>query len=402
MEIKRYFEELQTKLELLDQYYAKGLLSNHVYEKELNELVKTSEIILEEWIKFEEALSQVGQVSFKNEFSWMDKHAKLSLTQSPATFAHHFWSYQSTEGGTLKEWEQGKAFYHLMMFSQAIPLLEKVLDSNPDFELARLFLAHSLLATQQLEKAKYHLQFLLNTTRSDDLYHLAANGLACLEGTLKAYDLAHHYFEKIDLMQVRQEWRALFTYNHALTLYQLKWFNQSEEKWRTYIQLSPQDWKGYYWLGRVYHQQGDEEKACLCWFEALQVEEHPQLLKHMARYYEQKGLYQMAIHCYQRLFKGDGRSNDLEAWIGLAWCYGLARHMEKSQDCFLKALSLSLEDLTLQLAYAWMLLYWNQKEKARSVIAKLEQKAPKHPLVRGLKDLSVGRWIPLEQISNSQ
>lgn len=384
MEIKRYFKELQAKLEALKQYYATGLLSHKLYQSELNDLVKTSEVILDEWIKFEEALARIGYGALAD-VSLPENQPYISSLQMEGQYA------QNDQIGL--DWDQAKAFYQLMMFNQAIPHLEKVLKFNPDFELCRLFLAHCFIATQQLEQAKYHLQFLLKTTQDEELYSLVANGLACLEGTLKAYDMAHHYFEKIDMTQVREEWRPLFVYNHALTLYHLNWLQQSREKWQVYISLAPQDWKGYYWLGRILEKMGLEEQAALLWFEALQVDEHPQLIKHLARHYEQKGYYKLAAHCYQRLFKNDGRTHDQEAWIGLAWCYGLNGDKGRSQLYFLKSLSLFPNDFMLQLAYAWMLLYWNEREKAEAIITRLEQKAPLHPLVKGLGDLAQGRWL---------
>lgn len=359
MEIKRYFEELHNKLRQVKKDYAKGLITGQVFEQELKALIKTSETILEEWIRFEEALS------------------RLEPPCEP--------------GAAMKEWKQGEAFYLLMMYHQAIPLLEKVVAKFPEFDLARLFLAHSYLAVQRLDEAKYHLQLLLNTATSKDVYHLAANGLACLEGSLKAYDLAHHYFQKIDLHQVKKEWRGPIVYNHALTLYQLGDFALSQEKWKMYIRLAPRDWRGFFWLGKTYQQQDRGDEASVCWMEALQIEEHPQLIKHLARFYEEKEMYQVALHYYQRLFGADGRSKDKETWVGMAWNLGLGRKMEQSRLHFLKAISLFPKEQSIPFAYAWMLLYWNQKEEARYLIAKLEKLFPLHPLLIGLKALLQGR-----------
>ncbi|MDQ0337622.1 tetratricopeptide (TPR) repeat protein [Caldalkalibacillus uzonensis] len=377
MEIKTYFEQLHKRLMDLSHQYAKGLVPKEVYEDELAALQKESELILEEWIKFEEALSQIDFVPGGTDNMMHGQPGTVPLnsavTQSSA-------------------WKQAKAFYDLMMFEQAIPHFCHVVGKHPDFEQARLFLAHAYLATNQLEKAKYHLQFLLDTTQKDDLYHLAAHGLACLQGTLKAYEQAHYYFEKINLEQVRDEWKGIITFNHAQTLYQLQWYTQSLEKFKTYVALEPHDWRGPYMIGQVYLQLGDEEAGLAYWFEAMQMEENPELLKRMAKHFEQKAMYQMAIQCYQRILKHNEKCLDPEVWAGLAWNYGLVRDMEHSQPLFIKALSLFPQELDIQLSYTWMLLFWNRKQKAQEAISRLEQLAHAHPLVEGLRELYNGQY----------
>ncbi|GGK24589.1 hypothetical protein GCM10010965_16710 [Caldalkalibacillus thermarum] len=385
MQIKLYFEQLHKKLTDLHQQYNKGLLPQTEYQDELALLQKESELILEEWIKFEDALSKLS-------YSGPDGTVCEQIPVSPLCIDVTDWP----------EWKQGKAFYDLMMFEQAIPYFSRVLEQYPDFEVARLFLAHAYLATNQLEQAKYHMQFLLDTAKEEDIYHLAAHGLACLQGTLKAYEQAHYYFEKIDLEQVRDEWKGIILFNQAQTLYQLQRYKQSLEKFKLYLHLSPGDWRGPYMVGNVYLQLGDEDTAFAYWFEALQVEENPELLKQMAKHFEQKSLYQMAIQCYQRIFKRDERCLDAEVWAGLAWNYGLTKDIERSQPLFIKALSLFPEEVDLQLSYTWMLLFWNHKHKARKAIARLERQAPAHPLVRGLRGLYEGQFPHVEASVSQQ
>lgn len=382
VEIKSYFEQLHKKLAQLSQQYAKGLLTKDVYEEELFSLQKESEILLEEWIKFEEALSQVSHSLSWAVFQTQHEHESDSFAIT----------HQGEEPLYSLLWQRATAFYHLLMFEEAVPLFKQIVEHYPDYEPARLFLAHACLATNRLDEARYQLQFLLETTKHHDLYHLAAHGLACLKGTLKAYEQAHYYFEKINLPAVRREWQSTIVFNHAQTLFQLRWYKESLEKFHRYVQLQPDDWKGPYMMGQVYFQMGDEEAGLAYWFEALQIEESPELLRRMAKHFEGKKWYKMAIHCYELILKQNERCKDPQVLAGLAWNYGLVRDIKRSSLFYYRVLSLYPREVKLMISYAWMLLYWEEKEKAEQAIWRLTQLAPRHPLVQGLHQLHRGEY----------
>lgn len=399
MDIKQLFSEMNQKLDILNQGLEAKELSREAADLVLDNLKAQSEEIVEEWLKFEEKLGRF----LRQEIEQNTKKASLitggeyealykELIQFNEEESNPSIQVSQEEGETSYEWQKGKALYDLLMFEKAAPLIEAATKISPEFEQAKLYLAHSYLATERWEKAKYYLQFLIETTENKDILHLSLHAFACIEGLSKNYEKAAHFFEKIETEKVREEWKSIFIYNYAQTLFKLERYEESLDTWINYYELKPDDWQGPYMIGKVYLQKGDEEAGLAFWFESLQLQENTELLKEMAKHFEERTFYQMAAQCYERLLRENKLAEDEEVWFGLAWNYGLSQEIEKSKVTFLKALSLFPNHVELQISYTWMLLLWNEQEKAQRNLTFLSATFEGHPLVRGLNYLYEGKY----------
>lgn len=392
MDIRDLFDDMNQKLEALNKGLIMENLDQETAEQEVESLKAQSEEIVEEWLKFEEKLGHyLRQKMNKKE----QPTTPFSLQDYEEAYKK-FIKFDEQEDEKIQdlppEWQRGKAMYDLLMFDKAIPYLEKVAKAEPDYEPAKLYLGQSLLATEQWEKARYYLHFLSDTSQNNDVLNLSLHALACLEGLTKHYEKAIYFFEKINLEDVREEWKSSFVFNHAQTLLHLKRYDSCLDKLMEYYELNPEDWQGPFLIGKVYVEKGDEEAGLSFWFEALQLHENVELLKEMAKHFEARTFYQMAAQCYERLLRDKAHRNDEEVWFGLAWNYGLSQEIEKSEKAFLQALSLFPEHTELQIAYTWMLILWNKQEKAEKSLAFLTKKYTHHPLVQGLTYLYQGKF----------
>jgi tetratricopeptide (TPR) repeat protein len=396
MDIKQLFDEMNQKLENLNKSLLMDNMKNMDQEstnQEVEQLKAQSEEIVEEWLKFEEKLGYYLRQKMNK------KEQKAKATFNVQDYEALYKKLVNLEGGEEEdnkvyslEWQKGKALYDLLMFDHAIPFLEKAVLADPDNEPAKLYLGQSFLAIQQWEKARYHLQFLMETSQHTDILPLSLHALACVEGLNKNYDKAIYFFEKINMEEVRDEWQSSFIYNHAQTLLYLKRYDPCLDKLMEYYKLNPDDWQGPFLIGKVYLEMGDEEAGLAFWFESLQLQENAELLKEMAKHFEAKTFYQMAAQCYERLLKDKTYREDEEVWFGLAWNYGLSNEIEKSEKTFLQALSLFPDHAELQIAYTWMLILWNKQEKAEKCLFFLTKNYEHHPLVQGLTYLYEGKF----------
>jgi tetratricopeptide (TPR) repeat protein len=396
MDIKQLFDEMNQKLENLNKSLTMDNMKNMDQEstnQEVEQLKAQSEEIVEEWLKFEEKLGYYLRQKMNK------KEQKTKATFNVQDYEALYKKLVNFEGGEEEdtkvyslEWQKGKALYDLLMFDHAIPFLEKAALADPDNEPAKLYLGQSFLATQQWEKARYHLQFLMETSQHPDILPLSLHALACVEGLNKNYDKAIYFFEKINMKGVRDEWQSSFIYNHAQTLLYLKSYDSCLDKLMEYYKLNPDDWQGPFLIGKVYLEMGDEEAGLAFWFESLQLHENDELLKEMAKHFEEKTFYQMAAQCYERLLKDKTYREDEEIWFGLAWNYGLSNEFVKSEKTFLQALSLFPDHAELQISYTWMLILWNKQDKAEKCLSLLTRKYEHHPLVQGLIYLYEGKF----------
>ncbi|WP_202079968.1 tetratricopeptide repeat protein [Caldalkalibacillus salinus] len=396
MSVQQVFDQLNQKLSELKKQTNQGIISEDERQQELEALKKTSEEIVEEWLKFEEKLGQYLDLiqsgdEKQGQSSSMSPKPAIDVEEAKHAYQSFYLPKDTlTETNDSAEWTKGKALYDLLMFEHAVPYLEKTVQTQPDFEMAKLYLGHAYLAINETSKAKYYLQFLVDTTSKVELYHLAVHALACLEGSQENYEKALRYFEKMQVNQLKPEWIYVYFHNYGTTLYQLGKYDDCIDLYTKGYQTFQHDWKMPYMLGKVYMKKGDQEAGIAYWFEALQVEEHPSLLKDMAAYFEEKALHQMAAQCYDRLLKYKAHLQDREAWFGLAWNYGLSQQQDKSRETFIKALSLFPDYIELQISYTWMLLFWKEWEAAHRNIDRLVQVKPGHPLVQSLKSLADG------------
>jgi tetratricopeptide (TPR) repeat protein len=401
MDIKQLFSEMNQKLDILNQGLNAKELSKDAADMVLENLKAQSEEIVEEWLKFEEKLGkflrrEIEQEKTKaslitgGEYETLYKKL-IHLNEGEVDGNPSTKDFEDGEEISL-EWQKGKALYDLLMFEKAAPFIEAVTKKRPEFEPAKLYLAHSYLAIKEWEKARYYLQFLIETTENQDILHLSLHAFACIEGLNKNYAKSAHFFEKIETEKVREEWKSIFIYNYAQTLFHLERLEESLDIWIKYYELKPDDWQGPYMIGKVYLQKGDEEAGLAFWFESLQLQENNELLKEMAKHFEARTFYQMAAQCYERLLREKRLAEDEEVWFGLAWNYGLSQDIEKSEATFLKALSLFPNHVELQISYTWMLLLWNKQEKAQSNLSFLSTTYGEHPLVRGLSYLYEGKY----------
>jgi tetratricopeptide (TPR) repeat protein len=404
MDFRELFSEMNHKLDLLQKKAGADEINEEDTEEELDQLKQQSEFIVEEWLKFEEKLGSflsmkkntdsVEDELLFNSKEYEESYKKLlqldSNDQNPSMKSPVF-TKDSEEPDSI-EWSKGKALYDLLMFENAIPLLEEVVKNEPDFDPAKYFLSNSYIGIKEYEKAKYYLQFLVDTTEGEDIKHLSLHGLGCVEGLQQDYERALHSFNKISIEDVRDGWRSIFLFNHAQTLFQAKDYEYCLDKLIDFYELEPDDWQGPFLIGKVYHILGDEEAGFSFWFEALQLQQSNKLLKELAKHFHEKTYYQMAIQCYERMIKNDIHSLDEEVWFGLAWNYGLTNQYEKSKGIFHKALSLFPDNLHLQISYVWMLFLWKQNKEGKKALHLLKTRYGNHPLILGLTYLADGEY----------
>ena len=216
MNMKLVFADMYRKLEQISKLIRdnEGKLTIDI-ENELDQLANQSAEIAEEWLKFEEKLGQVLR---------QERVEPVQLAD--------------------EDWLKAKAFYDLTMFADAIPHFNQVIKKYPEFEQARLYLAHAYIEEGAYEQATYTLQFLVKTTSDKEMLNVAYHTLGCMEGNLQHYSKALYYFQKINMNDIKKEWQATVIFNYALALFYEGKYETCLEQLVTYYHLSRGDWKG--------------------------------------------------------------------------------------------------------------------------------------------------------------
>ncbi|MEN1987268.1 MULTISPECIES: tetratricopeptide repeat protein [Paenibacillus] len=160
------FAEMNDMLDEIIKRYpsAEGLKKQELLQK-WNLLKRMSDSVIDEWLMFEEKMSQVREQD-------MRPAAKLEPEQEAVTALPEL---------HLECFSRGQGYFKLQMYPQAIMQFSRVVNDYPDSALARYYLGLSHIHLEQNADAQEHLQRILHLNGSPRLKGLVCNALGCIE-----------------------------------------------------------------------------------------------------------------------------------------------------------------------------------------------------------------------------
>ncbi|MUG71762.1 MULTISPECIES: tetratricopeptide repeat protein [Paenibacillus] len=154
--------------EMLDEVMSEYPSSTAVKRKHLKEKLRAlkamSDSCIEEWLLFEEKLGQMMQAT-----------GMVSLLDSADPLDPEFAAKRSDL------FVRGQGFYKLHMYSEAIDQFAELLHNQPDFTLARIYLAMSYFHQGHTEDSYSHFQFLSQLTENLKLKAISLNAMGCIQ-----------------------------------------------------------------------------------------------------------------------------------------------------------------------------------------------------------------------------
>lgn len=147
-------------------------------EEQLQVLKAMSDEFIESWLLFEEKMGTV-----------------LSHQHDPSKWLHN--NLLDLEPGKQSEqFARGQGYYKLLMYDEAIQELEEVVQHEPDFLLARIYLAMAYLRSGEASDAYRHFQFLLPLTENSKMKAISYNAMGCIQLQNQNMEKACEYFKK--------------------------------------------------------------------------------------------------------------------------------------------------------------------------------------------------------------
>ncbi|PQP81998.1 hypothetical protein C0Q44_20270 [Paenibacillus sp. PCH8] len=160
------FAEMNDMLDEIIKSYpsAEGLNKQELLQK-WNLLKRMSDGMLDEWLMFEEKMSQVRERE-------LDKPASLEPEQEAVTALPEL---------HLECFSRGQGYFKLQMYPQAIMQFSRVVTDHPESALTRFYLALAHLNLEQTAEAGAHLQQIMFLNGSPRLKGLVCNALGCIQ-----------------------------------------------------------------------------------------------------------------------------------------------------------------------------------------------------------------------------
>lgn len=173
------FAEMNDMLdEIIKSYPSAEGLNKQELQQKWNLLKRMSDGMLDEWLMFEEKMSQIRERE-------LDKPASLEPEQEAVTALPEL---------HLECFSRGQGYFKLQMYPQAIDQFLRVVNDYPDSALARFYLAIAHLSLEQIYESETHLQQIMLLKGSARLKGLVCNALGCIQAKLSNPEAACSLF----------------------------------------------------------------------------------------------------------------------------------------------------------------------------------------------------------------
>jgi tetratricopeptide (TPR) repeat protein len=177
---KHVFSTMNEVLDEILREYPKSVGEEKTaLEEQLQVLKAMSDEFIESWLLFEEKL---GSFYGKLPTSTQNLHDELLDLE--------------VFGKQSSEFVKGQGYYKLFMYDQAIREFESLVRLQPDFLLARVYLAMGYLRKGDITESYRHFQFLLPLTDNTKVKAISYNAMGCIQVQNQNLEKAYEYFKK--------------------------------------------------------------------------------------------------------------------------------------------------------------------------------------------------------------
>ncbi len=191
------------------------------YDLQISELKKASDNCMEQWLDFEQKLSDFNQLCSspaeqqqqKPELDAIVEALSEQIEVKPDVNSPFELSIPNEAAALIS---RGQGYYKLFMFKQAAPEFELSLVQAPECNLARLFLGMTYMHLQNWSEAERHFQLLVVLTDFPKWLAIGYNALGCIQAIhtnlaqaeqlfMKAYELCPSFKESLSNLRACQE-----------------------------------------------------------------------------------------------------------------------------------------------------------------------------------------------------
>lgn len=179
--LKQLFATMNDTLdEVIQQYPTADDKGKQDLHNKLEVLKSMSDTFIEQWLHFEEKLSGVLQTVSGN-----------GLNEIPVPVPE-----QPPETNAASEsFRKGQGYFQLLMFDNAIREFEKVIELQPDYLLARLYLAMGHMRLGNDVESYRHFRFIISLSEHAQMKAISYNAMGCIQAKNENMEQAQKLFK---------------------------------------------------------------------------------------------------------------------------------------------------------------------------------------------------------------
>ena len=351
------------------------------WKKQLQQIKETCDDLLVSWAMVEDCIANICR-----------KYPELMKDETHAIEEDEFFLTASS----LRQFREGQGYYRLEMYDSATPLLEQLVEKEPDFLLGRVFLGLCLYQQKRWDAAKSQFDWLASFATANEFRGFAYHMLGCIHLQIEKPKTAIRYFTKVISLLPEDEcaW-----FNLAVCYYQLKQYREAIPALLEVLSRNGDDWEAMFFISKCYYHMQQKENVTFWRLAALEKVNHPQVMMAIAQDYEELGKYKRAIHWYKRLLHHDRKQ--VIAYRGLSWNYWMLKESERAMSWLKKGLTLFPYDPYLIALYFWICLQLGKTTKAKTLLRFLPEQGPADSIKKLLLSQFYGQSGDVEQAMRS-
>ncbi|HJV46400.1 MAG TPA: hypothetical protein VJ824_11835 [Bacillota bacterium] len=394
MLVENLFFSLMERLNGIEQEWSNGDQDQENLRKKILELRKVSDEILDRWLIFEERIAKFSQMittegttqeagyeeqSILGEIETMSNEvaekiiSDVKKMNQPPTSSSQVVSLLS--GDAVHSFRRGQGYYSLLMYGQAAEQFHKVVEQEPDLDIARMFLGFSQMFAGDLPEAAKQFHLISQTSDHKLIMSTSLNAEGCIWAVQGRYEQALHLFEKSWEIYPRLK-DPLF--NKALILTMMGHYQEAKSCWLEYTQTEAEDWEALLQLARCYQEVGDGHASVEVLEKIIYACQDQEVLIEAGKRFEDSRQFGNAAVCYRLLLNEDPTS--AIGWHGLGWNLWHAEGHEISMNYIKKAISLSPNHPDYQFSYGWILYQMSNWDEAEKVFQHILDQEGHYPL----------------------
>jgi tetratricopeptide (TPR) repeat protein len=170
--------------EIIRQYPAAQGAKKKELEEQVHVLKNMSDSCIEQWLNFEEKMEQWTEHSSGTDIAG-PIIKQPSITEPSA----------SAPLPMSNAFVRGQGYYQLFMYDQAIQEFEAAVEAQPDFLLARLYLALGHMRKGDYVEAYRQFQLLISLTENKKVKAISFNAMGCIQAKNRNVEKAQEYFQ---------------------------------------------------------------------------------------------------------------------------------------------------------------------------------------------------------------
>lgn len=364
----RALERIENQLTVADQE------QKQLLREELIALRSVSDRFVEKWLIFEEKMADLsdffdlGMEMVQPSMPGAKATSNTDLSALPYSF-----SPISQVGDTIQHsFRMGLGYFDLLMFPDAIRELERVVEMDGDFAIARVYLALGYFGQHVYEKALQQLN-LVAVGQNDPLV------LSVVHHTLgQIYAAQGDYVRAAEEFKQTAAYSRDFAdayYNLGICQYHEGQMKDALASFLKVLEFDETDWEAQQIVSLLWQKLGVYDKAHRHMEQAFQVNSSNfGLLMQFADLSQQLGELDLASSLYDRVRRF--YPTRVEPLGGLGWIELRKGNVKEAMAYYKKQLSLDPRDPQANFNYGWLLLMQGEVSRAETIFHSLSESYP--------------------------